>query len=293
MYPLIYFFRKSNGFALLFRPAFGLITALTRESEKPMPNDLVTSRKRFGRVLPDVSRAGFTLIELLVVIAIIAILAAMLLPALAKSKGQAMMTKCMSNQHQAGLAYHMYADDNRDNFPIHNGWASVGGQLPASPDVTDIDAFPSYGGTNAVKNRPLDIYAQNVTVFHCPADKGDPLNPAAKTCWDGWGNSYLVEWNGNYNQVMQVTGSAGYITAPNKGIKMSVVSVHPATKIIQGDWDWQYNRNDALQPAIWHNSSGDRKNVMLWGDSHVSFFQFPSNALYNNNTAPDPNYVFW
>ncbi|HEY3862638.1 MAG TPA: pyrimidine dimer DNA glycosylase/endonuclease V [Verrucomicrobiae bacterium] len=239
------------------------------------------------------AKAAFTLIELLVVIAIIAILAAMLLPALAKSKKEALKTQCFSNQHQIGLAYHMYCDDSRDFFPNHDGWASVGGQLPPKPDLVDGDAYPYYGGTTAVSNRPLDAYIKAQNVFHCPADTGDPLNPNAKTCWDGWGNSYLVEWDSDYNQVAQVTGSRGGITAANVGIKLSRVGIRPVTKIIQGDWDWQYNRNVSTVAAAWHNNSGDRKNAMLWGDCHVSFYQFPINATEGDSTAPNPNYVFW
>ena len=69
--------------------------------------------------------SGFTLIELLVVIAIIAILAALLLPALSRAKEQAYTAVCINNQKQLQLAWHMYVEDNNGKLPRNDTFFQV------------------------------------------------------------------------------------------------------------------------------------------------------------------------
>ena len=115
------------------------------------------------------NRGGFTLIELLVVIAIIAILAALLLPALGNAKKQAHRAGCASNQHQIQLAFQMYVGDNNDWFPVAPGLASVGGQTGTNHGNNVVR------GLVEERKRPLNRYTGSTEVFRCPADKGDSL----------------------------------------------------------------------------------------------------------------------
>jgi len=148
---------------------------------------------------------GFTLIELLVVIAIIAILAALLLPALSKSKAKAQGIQCMSNHRQLCLAWRMYAEDNRDRLPFASDDGRRNQAIIAATWVTGLMDFNPANASNwdpqvDIMKSPLWPYCgKNLGIWKCPSDRSFVTvagvnKPRVRSMSM---NFYLGGWGGN------------------------------------------------------------------------------------------------
>jgi prepilin-type N-terminal cleavage/methylation domain-containing protein len=203
---------------------------------------------------------GFTLIELLVVIAIIAILAALLLPALAKAKAKAQTTQCLNNARQLGLATHLYVGDYNDSFPCGVDIKSGGGIANwTDPSAWHIMLLPYVGfKVNVAPGGTL----LNITpkVFACPAEKPTGTFPMAN------GVQFQASYRANLYLFRATTGSLKS-AGPLRSILVPASSqTLMITEKTYDSWDFQTSATD-LQSMLgnWNSTSTSQKDYLTSG----------------------------
>ena len=221
--------------------------------------------------MPKGGLRAFTLIELLVVIAIIAILAALLLPALARAKSKAQQTTCISNLKQVGLALVLYSDDFNGYWPF----ASDTTQPDPNIWTKELQAY--------MRLRDNQTSGQENPVFICP-----------RTKYDGWpSTSDLSRTYGCTGTMLGPTGSGGLTsTKCRKSNSMKIPTesllvvegkkedIAPATRWCRSNYPWKapYAETDLAMSSAAATVNLDFRHdsamTVLYGDNSVRVIKF-------------------
>jgi prepilin-type N-terminal cleavage/methylation domain-containing protein/prepilin-type processing-associated H-X9-DG protein len=218
--------------------------------------------------------AGFTLIELLVVISIIAILAALLLPALARAKERAKSAACMNNEKQIALAYLLYAGDNHDYLPIAGLHLSGTVVLPTQWAV-EISPYVAKETTNN-----MTISARG-TVLTCPSANLTALENLANTQND----TNMMAFGGYGHNFPYLGYYETYVLPTQRRQKLSWIS-NPTDTIFNSDtmdpragdtavieyfgFSYATSKIDSHLPGHTYTRHGKGDNY-AWADGHVEF----------------------
>ncbi len=255
--------------------------------------NVVSSRRR------NFITCGFTLIELLVVIAIIAILAAMLLPALTKAKAKAQGIGCLSNLKQLQLAWIMYSNDFNDRIDLTGGIGDTANSLtdPLIKNGNWVHGLMQTAGTTAtdpalVMAGSLFPFSKAVKIYKCPADTKSQLVGTSKlpttrsmgaNCW----MNPINAWSTTYERIFKKQADLIRPTPAN-----CWVFLDESPGSINDGWfvcDPTQATTWVDIPASYHNGAGG----LSFADGHAQIKKWTDKAVltYGLPNGPTGNFV--
>jgi len=200
-------------------------------------------------------RSGFTLVELLVVLAVIALLAALLLPALSKAKESARTTQCLNQMRQLGLAVRLYVDENGDAFPRSEHSAFANGQLPWERSLAPLLGSSTTAWTNLLTG-----------LYQCPSDKR------------------TTPWSYGLNVYYELGPDDDYTGKPQTWRRLTQVP-RPSAAILFAE---NNSSADHLMPEFWYSQADavdlastrhNRRANYTFADGHATLL--PLNRVFN------------